>query len=233
MELEQETKEIEKQEDSSEETLGEDSSEEAPSESLIFIIKVTTNKEDRALELISDKVHKKNLGVFSLARPHGLRGYIFLEAADRDSAEEAAYNLPYVKGIIGKTVSYEEIKNMIEPVMEEINIEKSDIVEIIGEPFKKEKAKVIRVDKSKGEAVVTLLAAVVPIPVTVKLDNVKVIRREKEEGEDEAYGEQDSGDTSKKPSSDSDREEEAVPLGTNEPKFDYEEQTGGLIPEDF
>ena len=51
-------------------------------------------------------------------------------------------------------------------------------------PFKKEKAKVIRVDKSKGEAVVTLLAAVVPIPVTVKFDNVKVIRREKEETEE-------------------------------------------------
>jgi len=148
---------------------------------MIFIIKVTTNKEDRSMELISDKIHKKQLNIYSLARPHGLRGYIFLEAEDRESAEEAVYNLPYVKGIIGKTVTYEEIKNMLEPVIEEINIEKGDVVEIIGEPFKKEKAKVIRVDKAKGEAVVTLLAAVVPIPVTVKLDNVKVIRREKEE----------------------------------------------------
>ena len=98
---------------------------------MIFIIKVTTNKEDRALELISAKIHKKNLLVYSLARPHGLRGYIFLEAEDRDSAEEAAYNLPYVKGIIGKTLDYSEIKNMLEPTMEEINIEKGDIVEII------------------------------------------------------------------------------------------------------
>ncbi len=193
----------------------------------IFIIKVTTNKEDRALELISDKVRKKSLLVYSLARPHGLRGYIFLEAEDRESAEEAAYNLPYVKGIIGKTVEYEEIKNMLEPVLEEINIEKGDIVEIIGEPFKKEKAKVIRVDKSKGEAVVTLLAAVVPIPVTVKLDNVKVIRREKEEAEtakEKGYEEA--------PRLMETKEEEAVPLGTDEPKI--EEETGGLlIPDDF
>jgi len=204
--------------------------------SSIFIIKVTTNKEDRAFELISDKVHKKNLSVFSLARPHGLRGYIFLEAADRDSAEEAAYNLPYVKGIIGKTVSYEEIKNMLEPVMEEINIEKGDIVEIIGEPFKKEKAKVMRIDKTKGEAVVTLLAAVVPIPVTVKLDNVKVIRRDKEAEETSKGrepGEADSSkDTSKKPQI-IDKEEEAVPLGADEPKIDEEETGGLLIPDDF
>jgi len=147
----------------------------------IFVIKVTTNKEDRALELISDKVSKKKLAVYSLTRPHGLRGYIFLEALDRESAEEAAFNLPYVKGIIGKTLVYDEIKNMLTPNIEEIKIDKGDIVEIIGEPFKKEKAKVIRVDKQKGEVVVSLLNAVVPIPVTVKIDNVRVIRREEHE----------------------------------------------------
>lgn len=176
---------------------------------MIFIIKVTTNKEDRAMELISDKIYKKQLQVYSLARPHGLRGYLFLEAENRESAEEAAYNLPYVKGIIGKTVTYDEIKNMLEPVIEEINIERGDIVEIIGEPFKKEKAKVIRVDKAKEEVVVTLLAAVVPIPVTVKLDNVKVIRREKEEEEtEEVSGNSFSGkQESQKPNTNQDYNE--------------------------
>ncbi len=150
---------------------------------MIFVIKVTTNKEDRALEMIEEKAQKKELNVYSLARPHGLRGYIFLEADERETAEEAAYNLPYVKGIIGKTISYDEIKNMLEPTIAEINIEKNDIVEIISEPFKKEKAKVMRIDKQKEEAVVSLLGAAVPIPVTVKLDNLRVIRREKEETE--------------------------------------------------
>ena len=187
---------------------------------MIFVIKVTTNKEDRAMELISVKIQKKNLNVFSLARPHGLRGYIFLEAEDRESAEEAAFNLPYVKGIVGKTVTYDEIKNMIEPILEEINIEKGDIVEIIGEPFKKEKAKVIRIDKGKGEAVVTLLAAVVPIPVTVKLHNVKVIRREKQEGESEEGEENEQvneKDSNEKP----------------ELNIDYSQPAGGLIPDDY
>jgi transcriptional antiterminator NusG len=145
---------------------------------MIFVIKVTTNKEDRAMEMISDKVHKKSLNVYSLVRPHGLRGYIFLEAADRESAEESAFNLPYVKGIIGKTLVYEEIKNMLTPNLEEVDINKGDIVEIIGEPFKKEKAKVTRVDKQKGEVVVSLLNAVVPIPVTVKIDNSIPIQNE-------------------------------------------------------
>ncbi len=151
---------------------------------MLFIIKVTTNKEERALEMISEKAQKKNLNVYSIVRPHGLKGYILLEAADRDSAEEAAFNLPYVKGIIGKTIEYEEVKNILEPKVEDFKIEIGDIIEMIAEPFKNEKAKVIRIDKQKGEVIVSLLGASVPIPVTVKLDNVKVIRREKEEEEE-------------------------------------------------
>jgi len=153
---------------------------------MIFIIKVTTNKEDRAVEMISDRARKKQLEIYSVIKPHGLKGYIILEAADRDSAEEAAFNLPYVKGIIGKTVQYEEIKNMLEPKIEDFNIEVGDIVEMIGQTFKGEQAKVTRVDKSKGEVVVSLLGASVPIPVTIKMDNIKVIRREKSEEEDES-----------------------------------------------
>ena len=135
--------------------------------------------------MISERAIKKNLNIFSVSRPHGLRGYILLEAEDRESAEEAAFNLPYVKGIIGKTVTYEEVKSMIEPKVENVNIEVGDIVEIIGQTFKGEKAKVTRLDKTKGEVVVSLLGASVPIPVTVKIDNVKVIRRENKQEKEE------------------------------------------------
>ncbi len=153
-------------------------------ENVIFVVKVTTNKEDKALEMIADKVKKKKVGVYALARPHGLRGYVFLESPDREHAEEAVFNLPYVKGIIGKTVTYEEIRQMLEPVAADIKIEKNDIIEIISEPFKNEKAKVVRIDKAKNECVVSLLGAAVPIPVTVKLDNIRVIRREELEDEE-------------------------------------------------
>ena len=151
---------------------------------MIFIVKVTTNKEDNVVEAISERVLKKNLTVFSVIRPHGLKGYIILEALDRDSAEEAAFNLPYVKGIIRKTVTYDEIKNMLEPKVEYYNIKEGDIVEMIGQTFKGEKAKVVRIDKAKGEVIVSLLGASVPIPVTVKISNVKVIRREEDSNDD-------------------------------------------------
>jgi transcription termination/antitermination protein NusG len=151
---------------------------------MIYIAKVTTNKEDQAVELIAARAEKKNLELYSVSKPNGLRGYIILEAADREVAEQAALKLPYVKGVLPKALEYKEIEKMIEPVSIEVNIEKGDIVELLSEPFKREKAKVVRIDKQKEEVVIELLEAAVPIPITVKLDNVKVIRRAQEESED-------------------------------------------------
>jgi len=150
---------------------------------MIFVVRVTANKEEQALDLIADRAEKKGLAVFSVARPHGLRGYVILEAINTETAEQATFNLPYVKGIITKAINYSEIEGIMQPVAAKINIEKGDIVEMLTEPFKREKAKVVRVDKLKEEAIVELLEAAVPIPVTVKLDNIKVIRRSKEEPE--------------------------------------------------
>jgi len=148
---------------------------------MIFVVKVITNKEDQAVDLIATRCEKKKLDVFTIIRPHGLRGYIILEAADMATAEKAVFNLPYVKGFINKPITYKEIESMLNPTAAVINIEKGDVVEILTEPFKREKAKVMRIDKTKEKVVVELLEAAVPIPITVKLDDVKVIRRTKEE----------------------------------------------------
>ena len=151
---------------------------------MIFVIKVTTNKEEKAMEIIADNILKKSIPVYAIAKPQGIKGYVFLESVDKESAEDACFNLPYVKGILGKTVSYDEVKNILEVNVEAVNIEVDDIVEILSDPFKKEKAKVTRIDKQKGEVVVSLLGAVVQIPVTIKIENVKVIRRNNEEEDD-------------------------------------------------
>ena len=114
-----------------------------------------------------------------------MRGYIFLEAATRNDAEAAAFGVPYARGVLPKEIEYREIEHMLEQVKHEVNIQKNDICEIISGPFKREKAKITRIDKQKEEVVVELLESAVPIPITVKMDAVKVIRRDKEEEEDE------------------------------------------------
>ena len=163
--------------------------EEKQEEAKIYALRTTANREDQVMDFVSSNAQRKKLDVYSVIRPHGMRGYIFLEAASRTDAEQAAFNVPYARGILPKDVGYKEIEHMLEQVKVERNIKKNDICEIISGPFKREKAKITRIDKAKEEVVVELLEAAVPIPITVKMDAVKVIRREtKEEGEEETEG---------------------------------------------
>jgi transcriptional antiterminator NusG len=174
----------------------------------IFALRTTANREDQVMDFLVSNAQKKKLEVYSIVRAHGMRSYIFVEANSRIDAEQAAFNIPYAKGILPKEIDYSEIEHMLEIVKVEMNIQKNDIVEIISGPFKRENAKVTRIDKAKEEVVVELLEAAVPIPITVKMDSVKVIRREKEEGEEEEEK----------------KEEEQIPLtGMEKPKEEVQE----------
>ena len=147
----------------------------------IYGIRTTANREDQVVDFLTSNAQKKKLEVYSVVRPHGMRGYIFVEALTRIDAEQAAFGIPYARGVLPKEVGYNEIEHMLEQVKKDINIQKNDIAEIISGPFKREKAKITRVDKLKEEVVVELLQAAVPIPITVKIDAVKVIRRESDD----------------------------------------------------
>jgi len=147
---------------------------------MIFAIRTTANREDQVLDFLASNAQNKKLNIYSIIRPHGLRGYIFVEADNKQTAEEAYHGIPYAKGILSSPVEYSEIEKMLEQIKTQAVIQKNDIVEIISGPFNREKAKVTRVNLQKEEVVVELLEAAVPIPITVKLDSVKVIRREEE-----------------------------------------------------
>jgi len=151
----------------------------------LFAIRTTANREDQVMDFLTSHVQKKKLKVFTIIRPHGMRGYIFVEAESKQEAEQAAFNVPYARGVLPKTVDYIEIEHMLEQVKAPLSIRKNDIVEIISGPFKREKAKISRIDKTKEEVVVELLEAAVPIPITIKMDAVKVIRREANDDDDD------------------------------------------------
>ena len=54
-------------------------------------------------------------------------------------------------------------------------IAEGDIIELIAGPFKGERAQVQRIDESKDQVTVELYEATVPIPVTVRGDQIRVL----------------------------------------------------------
>lgn len=155
-------------------------------ETHIFGVRTAANREDQVVDFLAAKLQRNQESeVYAVIRPHGMRGYIFIEAKSKAAAEQALQGVSYARGVLPEEIPYKEIEHMLEQVKVEMNIRKNDIVEIIAGPFKRENAKVIRINKQKEEVVVELLEAAVPIPITVQMDAVKVIRREGEEAAEE------------------------------------------------
>lgn len=151
-----------------------------------FILRVTANREEQVLGFMFSNAIKKGIETYSIVHPPGMKGYIIVEAKNRESAEAAANGVPYARGLLKEEVSYEEIEHLVEVSKKTTtNIKKNDIVEIISGPFKREQAKVIRLDNTKSEVVIELLNAAVPIPITLNIEDIKVIRRENQKTEEE------------------------------------------------
>ncbi|WP_456472380.1 transcription elongation factor Spt5 [Methanocaldococcus sp.] len=146
---------------------------------MIFAVRTTAGQEKNVAILLSGKAQKEELDISSILASEKLKGYILVEA---DSEEEVKYlikGMPRVKGLVKGTVSLDELDPILIPKKIIENIEKGDVVEIVAGPFKGERAKVIRVDKNKEEVTVELENATVPIPITLPVDSIRVISRNK------------------------------------------------------
>ncbi len=142
----------------------------------LYVVRTAIGRESQVMDFLASNA-KKTAGVHSLIFPHGMTGYILVEADSPDIIKQIAAGVPYVRGVLRKPTKYAEIEHLIEFKPEQIDIHKGDIVSVIAGPFKGEKAKVTRIDLQKTQVVVELLEAAVPIPITIGLDSVKVAEK--------------------------------------------------------
>ncbi len=148
----------------------------------IFAIRTTAGRESQVMEKIAGRAKQEHLRIYSILHPRGIKGYIFVEAQEREDINKAIFKVRNVKGVVGE-VNLAEIEKFLEPGAEVVKINTGDIVEIIAGPFRGERGRVKRVIKQKDEVIVELLEAAVPIPVTLKLDAIKIVERKEDEGE--------------------------------------------------
>jgi transcriptional antiterminator NusG len=145
----------------------------------IFVVKTTTGQERNVARLITAKVEMANIPLKSLLIPDTLKGYVFIEADGPHFVEEAITGVRHVRSRIPGLVNFAEIERYIvrKPVMEDLG--EDDVVEITGGPFKGMRAKITRLDKSKGEVTLELLEATFTLPITVHSDYVKLVEKAK------------------------------------------------------
>lgn len=148
----------------------------------IFAVRTTTGRESQVIDKLLIKNRQHGLSIYAVLKPREVKGYFFVEAENAEDITKSIYGVQHAKGVIGE-VSMDEIKHFLTATVEQIKINTGDTVEIISGPFRGERAKVKRITKVKEEVVVELLEAAVPIPITVKLDAVRVIKEQKQDEE--------------------------------------------------
>ncbi len=144
-----------------------------------FAVRTTGGREDLVAEFIAEEAKRRKAKIYSILVPPGLKGYIFVEADNIYEVQRAAYGIPHFRGVLPKEIPFEEIEKYL-TVEKKIEVHRGDIVEIIAGPFKGYKGRVIRVDEQKEEVTVELMESMIPIPVTVKIDDIKVVKKESE-----------------------------------------------------
>lgn len=147
---------------------------------MIYTVRTTSGREHIVIDMVYNRIRSEKLGVKSITHPGELKGYIFIEGPEGE-VRKALHGVMHIKGLIEKPVTLEEIQHFFETKKAKVVVNKGDIVEIIGGPFKGEKGKIQRIDQVKDEVTVELLEASIPIPVTISIELVKLIKREKPE----------------------------------------------------
>jgi transcriptional antiterminator NusG len=150
----------------------------------MLVLKTQVGQERRVAEALGNKARRFGVPILGLLAPSEMRGFVFIETTDPIRAEKGVRGISYARSLIKdistgqpRDVPFGEIAHFLTPVSAVAKIAEGDIVELVSGPFRGEKAKVTRVDDTKEEITVELIESMVPIPITVKGENVRVLQK--------------------------------------------------------
>lgn len=147
-------------------------------ETSYYVIRTVPSKEEKFVESIYTMLSKKEgHGVKAIFNPETVKGYIFAEAENLSRLVDALRAVPNNRGVIRNPISFEELSKYFEKEGEKVVVHERDIVEIIAGPFKGDQAKVVRIVPGKDEIIIEPLNAPVPIPITLSIDDIRVIKQ--------------------------------------------------------
>ena len=147
----------------------------------IFSIKTQVGKEQNTADLLNSRAEKAGIVIPSILATPELRGYIFVEGYDRERLKDVVKTISYARSVLDGDIPIDQIEHFLVPASAVSKITEGDIVEMVAGPFRGETAKVTHIDDAKEEITVELFESVVPIPITVRGEQVRVIKRKEED----------------------------------------------------
>ncbi len=153
---------------------------------VIVAVKTTVGHEMTVARDLSKKgdrdkeermIHNKNASneILAIMSPKDVKGYIFVETMHPDRIPFIGRGIRGYKGEVQGEISIDEIEHYLTPKPAVTGLELGAFVELIDGPFKGEKAKIMSIDSTKEEVTVQLIESLVPIPVTVRAEAIRML----------------------------------------------------------
>jgi transcriptional antiterminator NusG len=143
----------------------------------VLAIKSSRGYEREVADTLLSRAEEKPDVLFSLLVPSALRGYVFAEGMSLEGVREMLKGIRKARGLVEGETTLKEVEPLLVPKITVEGFVEGAIVELIAGPFKGEKARVKKIDQAKEEITVELIEAVVPIPVTVRGDHVRMLEK--------------------------------------------------------
>jgi transcription termination/antitermination protein NusG len=143
----------------------------------VLAIKTARGYEQEVADTLLARAEEKPDVVFALLVPSGLRGYVFAEGMSFEGVREMLHGIRKARGLVAGETTLKEVEPLLLPRITVEGFVEGAIVELIAGPFKGEKARVKKIDQAKEEITVELIEAVVPIPVTIRGDHVRMLEK--------------------------------------------------------
>ena len=147
-----------------------------------YAVRTVAGQEMNVALIMENRIRARGIDVRSIIVPPRVKGYIILETPGIHVVYEAIREMKHVKGQAPGKIDERDIEEILVPKPVILGLSEGDTVEIIGEPFKGMKAKVVRVEVEKNEVVLNILESDYPLQITVPGDYVRLIKKASESG---------------------------------------------------
>jgi len=150
----------------------------------IYAVKVTVGQEENVTDMLSNRIEALgppyNKGIKAVLYSPDLKGYILVEATDPALIDEAIQGVRHARGRVRSKYSYQPDYIPVEEAISYLKTKPSvevlsegDMVEVMGGPFKGMRARIVSINRDRGEVTVELLDTPYTMPITMYAEYVR------------------------------------------------------------
>ncbi|BDR90930.1 transcription elongation factor Spt5 [Vulcanisaeta souniana] len=141
----------------------------------VYALRAVGNQEYNVAFMLKSRAEHKGLDkvkISAIVVLPSLKGFVFVEGTMPYEIQDLATNIKHYRGMVRGVMNADELLgSLVKPV--EISI--GDVVEIIVEPFRGYRGKVVDIDKQRGQVYLELLDSSSTMPIIVNIKGVRKV----------------------------------------------------------